>query len=53
MLCGESAIGTASFGARIRLKAVQMPAGGAVVSVKPMETSDGAWIPGAQLTVSK
>ncbi len=41
-LCGDSTRGTASFGALIWLKAIQMPTGGVTVSTKPIETSDGA-----------
>src|SRR5207237_5229452 len=52
-LCGDSIIGAASFGARIRLNAAQMPTGGVTVSMKPMATSDGTLMWAAQFTVSK
>src|ERR1044071_2032682 len=52
-LCGDSIIGTASFGALIWLKAIQMPTGGVTVSTKPIATREGTLMFGAKLTGSK
>ena len=42
LLWSDSIIGISSFGPVIRLKAVQMPTGGVVVSMKPSVTTAGA-----------
>src|SRR5207237_839510 len=52
-LWGDSTIGTASLGAGSWLKAAQIPAGGDVSSMNPIETSARARMRGAKLTASK
>ena len=52
-LCGDSGMGAASFGPLIWLNAAQMPTGGVVVSMKPIDTSEGTLMRAAQFTVSK
>src|ERR1017187_374767 len=51
--CSDSIMGSVSLGPEIWLSAVQTPAGGAIVSMKPMPAITGAWMREAKLTVSK
>jgi hypothetical protein len=46
-------MGSGSFAPWIWFKAVQTPAGGEIVSIKPMPAITGAWMRDAKLTVSK
>src|SRR5690242_13589691 len=51
--CSDWIMGSASLGPGIWLSAVQMPAGGAVVSMNPMPAITGALMWDAKLTGSK
>src|SRR5579864_9386195 len=51
--CSDSIMGSGSLGLGIWLSAVHTPAGGDMVSMKPMPAITGALIREAKLTVSK